>query len=296
MECVFIMNKRSVNIISLVILLSLLCFIAEVCIYYFVPQHYVTVIFSVISSLILSHYFLESSLNYDYNFIHASFMTITTLAFGIIVYIMQPNQWISFDFSIVILVFLSWFVPFIYCSARDLFDMGPRFDGYYFFFHRMGRFFIVIYLLVLIKQYFLTPVVPPYEELSFGAHDVVPFMSTATYIEETARSGKSLLPIGLYILELVCFGIPFGYYATVYLRRLKFLLRLFIVLAFPAIFEGLQYATGLGRCDIDDYVFFLIGTVIGIVLFHIMYAVFVHVANRDFTTDRVKRPAVLHFD
>ena len=37
------MNKRSVNISSLVILLSLLSFLFEMCLYYFIPQHLITV-------------------------------------------------------------------------------------------------------------------------------------------------------------------------------------------------------------------------------------------------------------
>ena len=105
------MNKQSVNISSLVILLSLLCFIMEVCIYYFVPQRYIAILFAVVCSLCLSHFFLESSLNYDYNFIHASFMVITSLAFGIIVYIIQPTV-DKYDYSIIVLVLLNWLIPF----------------------------------------------------------------------------------------------------------------------------------------------------------------------------------------
>ena len=289
------MNKRAVNISSLVILLSLLCFIMEVCIYYFIPQHWVAVVFSVICSLILSHFFLESSLNYDYNFIHASFMVITSLAFAIIIYIIQPNMWISYDFSMVFLVLLNWLVPFLYCCTRDLLDRGPRFDGFHLFFNRMCIFFIVIYILAILKQYFITPIVPPYSSLTFGAHDFVPFMATAEYIEKTLNAGKSLMPIILYILELVFIGIPFGYFARVYLNRLHFLIQLFIYLFVPFVLEFLQAITGIGRGDIDDYVIFLLGAVIGIVIYQIMCRMFISVANRELTVDRNKRNTKLSF-
>ncbi len=289
------MNKQSVNISSLVILLSLLCFIMEVCIYYFVPQHFVVIIFSVICSLCLSHFFLESSLNYDYNFIHASFMVITSIAFCVIVYVIQPNPWLQYDFSIIMLILLNWVIPFIYCSLRDLLDRGPRFDGYNLFFHRMSKFFIVIYALAILKQYFITPFDPPYDAPEFGAKLFVPFMATAEYIEGVIRTNQSLIPIIIYIAEIACFGIPFGYFARVYLKNLPFILQLLVYLIFPLILEVIQNFTGLGRGAIDDYVIFLLGAVIGIVLYQIMNSLFLSLATRDFTTDRKNQQKKLQF-
>ena len=71
------MNKRTVNISSLVLLLSLLSLITTMCLYYLVPMHYVSVIFAGVASVLLAHFFLESSLNYDYNFLHAASITDT---------------------------------------------------------------------------------------------------------------------------------------------------------------------------------------------------------------------------
>lgn len=289
------MNKQSVNISSLVILLSLICFIMDVCIYYFVPQRYVVIVFAIVCSVCLSHFFLESSLNYDYNFIHASFMVITSLAFGVIIYIIQPNQWIKYDYSIIVLVLLNWLIPFLYCCLRDLFDRGPRFDGFNLFFHRMSKFFIVIYILAILKQYFITPFVPPYDAPSFGARLFVPFMSTAEHIEYVIRTGQSLVPVMVYIIEIICFGVPAGYFARIYLRNRHFIIRLFVCLLFPLVLELLQHVTGLGRCAIDDYVIFLIGVVIGNTLYHIMNGLFVSVATRDLTTDRGHQQKNLQF-
>ena len=125
------MNKRTVNISSLVLLLSLLSLITTMCLYYIVPMHYVSVIFAAAASVLLAHFFLESSLNYDYNFLHAASMTVTTLIFAIVIYLIQPNEWITFDFWLPCLVLINWLVPFLYCTLRDLFDRGPRFDGYH---------------------------------------------------------------------------------------------------------------------------------------------------------------------
>jgi len=213
-------------------------------------------------------------------------MVITSLAFGAIVYIIQPNQWIKYDFSIIVLILLNWIIPFIYCCLRDLFDRGPRFDDFNLFFHRMSIFFIVVYLLAILKQYFVTPFVPPYDAPGFGAKLFVPFMATAEYIEKAVRAHESLTPIIIYVAEMACFGIPFGYFARVYLKKYSLLLQLMAYFLFPLVLEGIQQVTGIGRCAIDDYVIFLLGSVIGVVIYQIMNSMFVSVATRDFTTDR----------
>ena len=283
------MNKRTVNISSLVLLLSLLSLITTICLYYLVPMHYVSVIFAAVASLLLAHFFLESSLNYDYNFLHAVSMTITTLAFATAIYLVQPNAWITFDLWLPCLVLINWIVPFLYCTLRDLFDRGPRFDGYHKFFNRMCIFFTFIYIFVIVKQYFITPIVPPYHKLAFGAHNFVPFMATASYIEQTLRSRSSLNEFILYAVQIVCLGIPFGYLVRVALRKLNFIFRIIIYILFPVALEVTQYYTNLGRGDIDDCVFSLIGVVIGVILFHIMNTIFKTIAARDFMISRAQQ-------
>lgn len=283
------MNKRTVNISSLVLLLSLLSLITTICLYYLVPLHYVSVLFASVASLLLAHFFLESSLNYDYNFMHAASMTISTLAFAISIYVIQPNEWISFDFWLPCLVLVNWIIPFLYCTLRDLFDRGPKFDAYHKFFNRMCIFFTFIYIFVIAKQYFITPIAPPYHSLAFGAHNFVPFMATATYIEQALETGINLNEFILYAAQLFCLGIPFGYLIRVALRKLHFVIRIIIYILFPASLEIAQYITNLGRGDIDDCVFLLIGILFGVILFHIMNNIFQTIATRDFMISRAQQ-------
>lgn len=121
------MNKRAVNISSLVILLALLSLILEICLYYFIPQHFITVIVAAVISLGLTHFFLETSLDYDYCFLHAALMTIASLAFCMVVYLIQPNAWISYDYSLLALIVVNWLIPFAYCFMRDFSDRDPAF-------------------------------------------------------------------------------------------------------------------------------------------------------------------------
>lgn len=142
-------------------------FFFEMCLYYFIPQHLITVAVAAIIALGLAHFFLESSLNYDYCFLHASFMTITSTAFTIIVYLMQPNVWIAYDYSLIALIIVNWFIPFGYCFIRDFCDRGPRFAEYLFFFYGMSILFLIIYAIALVKLLFVTPLLPPYETMGF---------------------------------------------------------------------------------------------------------------------------------
>ena len=289
------MNKRSVNISSLVILLSLLSFLFEMCLYYFIPQHLITVAVAAIISLGLAHFFLESSLNYDYCFLHASFMTITSTAFTIIVYLMQPNVWIAYDYSLIALIIVNWFIPFGYCFIRDFCDRGPRFAEYLFFFYGMSILFLIIYAIALVKLLFVTPLLPPYETMDFGAHNFIPFMATGNYIEDALSHHASITQMITYILEMIVLGIPAGFYIRVFLRNNSITPRIFTYLFLPFLLEFIQFLTGIGRADIDDYTFYLIGILVGIAIYYIVYRISYEVHKRDFLEDRTVVKKLWHF-
>ena len=290
------MGKRAVSVSSLVILLALLSFILEVCIYYFVPWHIVSVFVAIVVSVVLSHYFLEMTLDYDSCFLFSAFMTISSTAFCIIVYLLQPNPWIDYDYSLLVLVLVNWLFPFAYCFLRDFADRGPRFDGYIFFFHAMSAVFAIIYGLAVIKQFFITPVEPPYEAMAMGAHSFVPFMSTGTYIESVLNQGPGLTKFIAYLLEVIVFAIPFGFYARVYTRFFSKGIRMLTYLLIPCLIEVLQFVTGRGRGDIDDFALAMIGTLIGIAIYHLVYAACDEVNKRDFLEDRtVNKSLLFHF-
>lgn len=290
------MNKRAVNISSLVLLLALVSFIFEMCLYYFIPQHVVTVIAAALITLGLTHYFLEVALDYDSCFLHAAFMTISTTAFTIVIYLLQPNEWISYDYSLIALVIVNWLVPFVYCFIRDFMDRGPRFDDYLFFFYGMSLVFGVVYLIALVKQFFVTPLLPPYEAMEMGAHSFIPFMATGSYLETVISQGDSVISMLVYALELIVFAIPFGFYAKVYIRQLPGIIRFLVYFGLPFCVELLQFLTGRGRGDIDDYAFVMIGTLIGVGIYRVVAYISYEVNKRNFLEDRtVPKSLLFHF-
>lgn len=280
------MNKRSVSISSLIILLSLLSFIFEVCLYYFIKEHFVTVLAAIAISLALTHYFLEKTMDYDSCFLQSAFVTICSAGFVVVIYLLQPNPWMEYDYWALVMVLVNWLVPFIYCFLRDFCDHGPRFGGYLFFFYGMSAVFGVIYVLMLVKQQFLTPLVPPYDVMEFGAHNFVPFMATGHYFESALNSGKNIFSMILYIIEMVAFGIPYGFYARAFTREFPLLLRLLIYLCGPFFIEVIQAVSGIGRGDIDDFAFGVVGLIIGVIIFRIVDHVSQYANKRDYLEDR----------
>lgn len=280
------MNNHAVNISSLVILLSLISFIAEACVYYLVNYHWASVAVAVVLSIGISHFCLESSLSYGYSFLHAAFMMTSTFIFSVVVYLIQPNKWISYDFSMVVLVLVNWITPFVYCNLRDMLDHGPRFDGFRTFFNRMAVLFLIFFLFVIVKQYFLTPIIPPYQELPFGAHNFIPMMATASYIEFTQYNGIALMPLIFYITEMIFMGIPIGFFIRIYGAHLPFLLRICAYCALPVILEILQEFTGRGWGDIDDVTMSLFGVLLGVILYYCLNGLCLAVSNRDFRMGR----------
>lgn len=186
----------------------------------------------------------------------------------------------------VVLVLVNWLVPFLYSNIRDMLDRGPRFDGFHLFFRRMSILFIVFFLFVLIKQYFLTPITPPYQELPFGAHNFIPMMTTASYIEFALKSHVSLAPLFCYIGEMVAIGIPIGFFVRIYGARLPFVLRLLIYVGIPVILELLQDLAGRGWGDIDDVTMSLFGILIGVILFYLLNGLSQSVSNREYMMSR----------
>lgn len=280
------MNNRAINISSLVILLSLVSFIAEACVYYLISPHWISIVVAAVLSIGISHFCLESSLNYGYSFLHSAFMVTITFIFTVVIYLIQPNRWIKYDLSMVALVLINWIAPYVYSYFRDLMDRGPRFDEYKSFFDRMNILFILYFIFVIIKQYFLTPITPPYQELPFGAHNFVPMMTTASYIEFTQYNEISLMPLFYYMIEMICLGVPIGFFIRIYTTYFPFVLRLCMYFALPVILEFLQELTGRGWGDIDDVTMTMAGVLIGVLLFYLMNGISQGIANREFMVDR----------
>lgn len=282
------MNVRSVNISSLVILMALLSFILEGFLYYFLYHPGWVLLLAAIVSLVLSHFFLETSFSYQYCFLYAAFMVISTLIYSIIIYCIQPNKLLPYGPALGWLVAINWLVPFLYCMIRDINDKGPRFDRFRLYLIRMTILYAIPYVVILLQKYFLHPIEPPYQKMPFGAQNFIPFMATGTYVETALAEGTNLTPLIQYMLIITALFIPYGFFFRVYMEKMFYPLRLLCYISFPLIMELSQYVIGIGRGHIDDFALALFGTCIGTLFYHLMNGIYHFWAGRDFAKDRTQ--------
>ncbi|MCR5354261.1 MAG: VanZ family protein [Lachnospiraceae bacterium] len=279
------MKRKTVSINSLILLLSLISLIVEVSVFYLTQGGYVTVIVSWVLALAITHFCLETSYDYNYGFVNVVFMLVSSTIFAGALYLFG-NDLIQYKFSLVYMVLGNWVFPFVYSLIRYVADVGDRFTGFRKYFRKMIILFLVFYALILIKQYFVTPIKPPYASESFGAHNFIPYMSTGQYIENTVKAGTELRTEMYFLLELLFLGLPAGFLISYSWRTMHILLRIILYIAIPTVFELAQYAYGVGTGSIDDVCTFVIGEVIGIILFHLLDIIFEYVHKRHFMEPR----------
>lgn len=282
------MRRHSVSINNLVVLVCILATALQIGVYYFLNNPTLAVFVAILSTIIMTHFFLELSLDYEVCFLYSAIMVVFSLIIALVIFNAPPNKWIQFHYQLIWIVFCNWFFTLIYSIIRDAFDRGPRFENFVPFFHKMNVLCLLIYLGALIYVLFVAPLMPPYIDESFGAHNFVPFMTTGGYIEETLRSGKSIHSAIIYMALLTTLGIPFGFYTRFYLRRMLFLPRLFFMLLIPLFLEFLQACLGIGKGDIDDYCLMLAGTLIGTIIYHLLNALYHAMGKQQFPAERSK--------
>jgi glycopeptide antibiotics resistance protein len=88
------------------------------------------------------------------------------------------------------------------------------------------------------------------------------------------------------MVEMICLGVPIGFFVRIYGSRFPFLLRMMIYFAIPIVLEILQEITGRGWGDIDDVTMSLLGILLGVIIYHIMNGISQSVSNREFIMER----------
>lgn len=282
------MRRHSVSINNLVLLVCILATAIQVGVYYFLNNPSLAVAVTIVLTIGITHFFLELSLDYEVCFLYSAIMVVFSLIIMIAIYECQPNQWISFHYQLIWVVFCNWFFAILYCICRDAADRGPRFENFVPFFHKMSTLCLLIYTATIIYIMFVSPLMPPYDVQNFGAHNFVPFMSTGTYLEETLRAGDDIMPMLIYIALVVASGIPFGFFTRLYLRKMMFLPRLLFMLLVPLFLEFLQECLQIGRGDIDDYCMSLAGVLLGVILFHIVDGIYRALGKQQFLMGKNK--------
>lgn len=282
------MRDKSMSINSLIVICGLISCLLEMGVYYFTGNAWVMIAIAVVLSLGMSKLFLDMSLSHDTLFYLAAIGTIVQFLFTAVVFLLPENSYIRFDSLLGLHTFLNWLVPVAYSVIYHMFDRGPRMHDFNEAFTKNSILCMVLYGLLLLEWIFIRPLAAPYESLAFGANDFVPMMEWATRLEEAVRAHREIAPIIKYAATLILFGVPAGFYLRLLLREMHMLLRSFLVLLLPFVLFGCKNLFGRGAIDVDMCFLFLVGCLIGILLYHIISLLFNVIANRKFMDARLK--------
>lgn len=275
------MRKQSIKITTFIIILTIAMVYFQFFCYYFFDQPFIVIGITVFTALLLSHLSLELSLSYELGFLQSLFSVLISFAFLLLIYFHQPGNFLVYKRFLPLILLLNWLVPFCYYLIRCLYDRGPRFVGYRSYFIKTSLLFLAFYVLILADKIFLRPLTLP-ASVTLPEISLIPFLSTAAYIEAYIYNKAILGPLLLYIAKIILLYIPFGFYVRQFGKEMHFLLKVFLLCVFPLALEGAQYFWGFGRFEIDDFFFALLGGILGMILQMVIDRLFIHKTNYFF--------------
>lgn len=278
------MNHFSIKIHSLISLLSILLVGLEFGSYYFLNSVVPGILIAIFLNILLSHIYLEASLSFTSCFLQSLLTTILSTAAIILIYYYQTDSILVYQTTLLLFILLNWLVPFLFCIFRNLADRGPRFVSFRSAFWKMSLLFAVFYLFYFARHFFIIPAQFP-ESISNVTNPLIPLLATATYIEDSIYLSLKISPLLLFFAKSVLLFAPIGFYASILLKEASkiFIILLTLILpigaaCIPLAFEGVFYT--------DTFLFQLIGTLIGIMLYQICNHISNHNLHLDFLEER----------
>jgi glycopeptide antibiotics resistance protein len=180
------------------------------------------------------------------------------------------------------MLLIPWFIPTLTSIVRNMFDHRTRLTGFQDFFRNNSILFLLFYFTAILIGSFSPHTFSWVNQLSISAANFTPFMGLATQIEDFIYQENTLFDILSYLVVRIAVFLPYGFYCTLLLRKQSRLLRLLVLLLFPAILEIIQYFFYIERCDIDDVIYALFGGILGAGSYHLFHTIFRFVSGKEF--------------
>lgn len=128
-------------------------------------------------------------------------------------------------------------------------------------------FYIIVafYVFMMMDLFFRFNVISSYNGHASRSFNFIPFYTILTYLRNPAGVSRSWV-INNVLGNIVVF-IPYGLYIQMFLKNKSFKKSMFIVILTSICIEAIQFAFGIGACDIDDVILNCVGGMIGILLY-----------------------------
>lgn len=181
--------------------------------------------------------------------------------------------------TLFLMAFLFWFLTVCYAVIAAWMRGNTAFLYFPVFYRRATIFFYVIYIGLIIYGLFFYDRIPMEETERL---QIVPFATLAAYIEAI---WENVVPFGAlvyYLLYRAAFFIPYGFLIALVCAKLPVAVRILLLTVLPLVIEAVQFVFRLNRCDIDDFIFALIGALVGMLCFLLFNSLFLHFTGKHY--------------
>lgn len=181
--------------------------------------------------------------------------------------------------TLFLMAFLFWLLTVCYAVIAAWMRGNTTFLYFPVFYRRATIFFYVVYIGLIIYGLFFYDRIPLEESERF---QIVPFATLAAYIEAIWGNVVPFSALVHYILYHAAFFIPYGFLIALACAKLPVAVRVLLLAVLPLVIEAVQSVFRLNRCDIDDFIFALIGGLIGMLCFLLFDSLFLYFAGKHY--------------
>lgn len=280
------MNHRSIRIKTFIIITSILILLLEYGCYYFFNSLFVSIAFAIVLNLIGSHIYLESSLTYSSCFLQSKVTVLLSSVLTIFIYTHQAKTFLIYHKYLPVLILLNWLVPLFYSILRNFMDHGPRFVQFRTYFWKTSILFLFYYIYSFLQYYVITPVSLPFDGSKLS-NPLIPFLATASFIEDCIYLGQPLSVLFIYLIKTILLFVPLGFYTFLLLKKASRTLIILLTFLLPLVATILSFVKA-SVFYIDVYFYNLIGFLLGILLYQLLNQISHHRLKTSFLSNRSK--------
>lgn len=193
--------------------------------------------------------------------------------------VFSPIKYLPPSRTLFLIAFLAWFLTVGYAVVAAWFRGNTSLLYFPLFYKRATVFFYIIYIGLIIYGLFFYDKIPLEETERF---QIVPFATLAAYIEAILND---VVPVGAliyYLLYRAAFFIPYGFLIALVCAKFHIVVRIVLLMVLPIVIEAVQFILRLNRCDIDDFIFALIGALVGMLCFLLFNSLFLHFTGKNY--------------
>ncbi len=282
------MPKSTSHTTTAVILFSILTIVLEFAAYYLLKLSPVTFIITGLMALIITHVVLTLGYQFEACF---SYQLLHVLIWGIVLFLLHTGNGSDFiQFSPLLFLFpaIHWGICVLYCIFRNLMDESTRFTNFKGYFIGSSIVFLLLYFVFLCYWLFLNNTDNSYQS-DLKAVNFVPFLTLAGFITDFIDKELTLSQILAFLADRIFVYLPYGFFIILLARRNTRLVRFALLLLFPVAVEVLQRLLLLGKGDLEDVLYGLLGAFVGGLCYHLLNRIYDNYKGENFLESHRRR-------